>query len=108
MAVVNIAVGIAGIVVSVVQYAGTSKKQNYISNQGLAISSLSYADQRALNEKMLKANTQTERQAIMANGVATINAAYAAQSAKNSQATAYLIFGASVALILAVYLIKKA
>ena len=102
-----VVVGVVSIGVSAYQYADTSKKQGALSNQGLAISNLSYADQRILNEKILKANTQTERLAIMANAVAGINSSQATQAAKNTQNTAILLVAASVTLVVAAFLIKK-
>ena len=107
MSFVAVAVGVAGIAVSVYQYADASKKQTTLSNQGLAISSLSYADQRALNEKILRANTQNERLAIMANAVAGINSSQAIQDSKNTQTTSILVIVAALSLITAAYLSKK-
>jgi len=104
---INIIVAIAGIVIGAVQYADSSKKANKLSNQGLAISSLSYADQRILNEKILKANTQTQRQAILANAVSNIYGQQALQKEKNRQTMAILILTGSTGLIMAAYLYKK-
>lgn len=107
MSYVAVAVGIAGLVVSAVQYSDSSKKQVKLGNQGIALSALSQADQRILNDKILRANTQTERLQIMADAVASINAAQAVQASKNTNTTATLVIVAGVALITAAFLIKK-
>ena len=108
MSVVNIAVGVAGIVVGVIQYSDASKKQDKRDMQGIAIGSLSSADQKALNDKILRVNTQTERLRILAEATASVHAAEAVQASKNTNTTFILLLGAGGLLITAAFLIKKA
>lgn len=100
-------VGVVGIGVSAVQAGSHNKKMQALSGQGLAISNLSYQEQKILNEKILKASTQTDRLNIMANAVSNLKAAQLAQIEKNRNTQTIMIVVGGLLVLTTVFLVKK-
>lgn len=100
-------IAVVGLAFSIAGTLSSMKNQRLAGEYGKAISNLSYADQQILNEKILRATTQTERLAIIANAVANIKAAQTVQAAKNKNLTTILILTGAVGLIISAYLLKK-
>ncbi len=72
------------------------------------MSTLSFDEQRKVAEATLRGNNSTERLNILASAISQIKATKTAQEAKKSTNMAIIIIGGSVALLLTVFLIKKA
>lgn len=68
---------------------------------------LSLDQQKRLDEKVLKANTQNERIAIITNAFADVKSReYEAKTKKDTQ-LAFLVIGGGLAVLLTIFLIKK-
>jgi len=102
-AIVGIAQGLTSIIGGISQIKEAKKQAEYTR----AIGNLSYADQQALNQQMLRATTASERLAILANAVSNVRAAQATQATKNKNTTTILILTGGLVLIIAAFLIKK-
>ena len=108
MSYATIIVGVVGIAVTAVQTSSQNKKVNALAGQGLALSNLSYQEQKAFNEKMLKASTETDRLKVMADAVSNLKAAQLTQIEKNRNNQTVMVIAGGLVLLTAVYLIKKA
>ncbi len=102
-AVVGIASGLTAIAGEIIAIKDKKKQQEYTN----AINNMSYADQVALNQQMLRTSTTTQRIEVLANAVATVRTAQAVQDSKNANTTMFLILGGGLALIATAFLIKK-
>jgi hypothetical protein len=105
-----ITIAIAAVAALTGVYTGLKgvKNQKLQGEYANAIAKMSFQDQQILNEKMLKAATQSERLAIMANAVASIKQVQAQQAEKNKNITTMLLITAGMMVLTAAYFIKKA
>lgn len=100
-------VGVVGIGVTAVQTSSQNKKMRTIAGQGLAVSNLSFQEQQALNEKILKSQTQSDRLKIMADAVSNLKAAQLTQIEKNRNAQTIMIIVGGMILLGTAFLIRK-
>jgi len=88
---------------AVTQIKDTNKRREV----ELAISRLSYRDQRDLNEKVARAKNQNERLAILIQEVNRIKIEQEKEKTKRDTRNAILIIGGSLVVLVAVVLLKR-
>ena len=72
------------------------------------LSKLSFEEQKRLNNELAKAKSQSDRLSILAQNYSSLQQLQIAEQGKKETRLAIIVLGGAVALLLAVYLIKKA
>jgi hypothetical protein len=97
-------IAVASATVSAVTQIKDTNKRREVE---LAISRLSYRDQRDLNEKVARAKNQNERLAILIQEVNRIKIEQEKEKTKRDTRNAILIIGGALVVLVAVVLLKR-
>jgi hypothetical protein len=101
---VQAGIAVASATVSAVTQIKDTNKRREVE---LAISRLSYRDQRDLNEKVARAKNQNERLAILIQEVNRIKIEQEKEKTKRDTRNAILIIGGALVVLVAVVLLKR-
>lgn len=85
----------------------TIKDMKERRNVELALSRMSAEEQRKLNDKMLRQSSQNERLATLVNAVNQSNIELTKSKSARDLQTALIVIGASLAIVITVYFIKR-
>jgi hypothetical protein len=101
---VQAGIAVASATVSAVTQIKDTNKRREVE---LAISRLSYRDQRDLNEKVARAKNQNERLAILIQEVNRIKIEQEKEKTKRDTRNAIIIIGGALVVLVAVVLLKR-
>lgn len=88
---------------SITSVVDTGKKRQYEQ----AVSNLSFEQQKKLNEQLLKAKSQQDRIAILSNVALQVQESKKARQTKEIIILSVVVLGSALAILAAVYVLKK-